>query len=194
MNRDLKLNQLIIAGLVVEAVILAYGYYVYEAPGDIYRIAARYSGRFSFLLYLFASWQFIADYRSAKASFSNLSKVVMLFCIMHLIHFVFLALSVYLNEIPMVAYKLTGGFIAYLMIITYPWLLRRASQNLIMHLVYFYYVGIVMAITFLARIKGDFAGAAPSLFHYFGLATVLILFILLSVAVYRHKKVSSADI
>ena len=97
-------------------------------------------------------------------SFKRLKELVYIFGVLHLIHFCFLALSVYLNDLPIIPVKVTGGALAYLMIILYPFVINKIKKRSY-HLIYFYYVGIVMLLTYVSRIKGDFIGADPELFH-----------------------------
>ena len=62
----------------------------------------------------------------------NLNKVkdlVFIFGILHVIHFGYLAMSVYLNELPIIPVKVTGGAIAYMMIIIYPFLINKIKKT-----------------------------------------------------------------
>ena len=52
---------------------------------------------------------------------------------------------------------------------------------------YFYYVGFVMAMTFLARIRGEFLGADPEVFHFIGLGIVLISFGMAGIRLYQIR-------
>ena len=60
-------------------------------------------------------------------------------------------------------------------------------KKTIYHIVYFYYVGIVMAVTYLARIKGEFVGAPTELFHYFGFSIVILIYILFGYKMFRKS-------
>ncbi|MFP4844383.1 hypothetical protein [Winogradskyella sp. PE311] len=88
-----------------------------------------------------------------------------------MIHFGFLATNVYLNAIELVPIKLLGGCAAYLMIIVAPFKLHKLS--FIKQLIYFYYVSLVMILTYVARVKGDFEGAEPFWFHYLSLSILI---------------------
>ena len=143
----------------------------------MFRYSARYSGRLSLFVYLLCFYLFSLEYKQGVFNFTK--KATLVFAILHLIHFVYLSLSVFLNDLPIVPYKLLGGFIAYLLIIIYPFIIDKIS-NSIFHIIYFYYVGIVMAMTYIARIKGEFIGAPTELFHYVGLSLVLLSFIILN--------------
>jgi hypothetical protein len=98
-----------------------------------------------------------------------------------------LSLAVYLNDLPIIPIRLTGGFIAYLMILIYPFIINKI-KNLVYHLVYFYYVGIVMGITILGRVRGTFEGADPEFIHYVGLALIMLGFIYFTYIIIRFKK------
>lgn len=73
-------------------------------------------------------------------------------------------MNVHLNSVPLEVPKLAGGALAYLMIVAAPFYLHKVNFKL--QLVYFYYASLVMILTYVARIKGDFQGAEPFWFHY----------------------------
>ena len=50
---------------------------------------------------------------------------------MHVIHFIFLAFSMYLNEVPIIPTRMAGGFIAYLMIVVYPFYINKLIEKYI---------------------------------------------------------------
>ncbi|MEL7163704.1 MAG: hypothetical protein AAFN92_23295, partial [Bacteroidota bacterium] len=71
------------------------------------------------------------------------------------------------------------------------WVMQRIQKNW-MHLVYFSYVGLVMALTYLARIKGEFEGVTPVPVHYVGIGlAVLAVVSVLTVAVIKLPKAST---
>ncbi|MEZ7855054.1 MAG: hypothetical protein QMB12_08125 [Cyclobacteriaceae bacterium] len=112
-------------------------------------------------------------------------KWVPVFSIMHVIHFGFLAASVGLNDLPIVP-KLIGGFLAYVGILCYPFFIGKI-RRIAFHLIYFYYVGFVMAMTFLAHIRGEFVGADPEVFHFIGFGIVLVSFGMAGIRLYRIR-------
>ena len=152
---------------------------------EIFRYAARYSGRFSLSLYIISLLAFIR-YHTKNLSIRLTKKVLGVFSLIHLIHFCFLATSIYLNSIPIVPYRLVGGFIAYLMIIFYPFYIDKI-KNQLFHFIYFYYVGLIMVITYIARIKGKFKGAEPEIFHYLAITFLIITLIVFSYKIYSKK-------
>jgi hypothetical protein len=98
-----------------------------------------------------------------------------------------LSASVYLNELPIIPHKIAGGFLAYLAIVIYPFYIQK-TKRLGIHLIYFYYVGIVMAVTFLARIRGEFEGAPQSPFHYFGIVLIVCFFLYCPLVFFKSKR------
>ncbi len=152
---------------------------------EIFRYAARYSGRFSLLMYIISLLSFI-NYFSKDHSIELTKKVLSIFALIHLIHFCFLATSIYLNSVPILPYRLIGGFIAYLMIIFYPLYVEKVN-NQIFHFIYYYYVGFIMLMTYIARIKGEFQGANPEAFHY------VAIFFLVSLLIFFSSKIYSKD-
>ncbi len=152
---------------------------------EIFRYASRYSGRFSLSLYMISLLAFIR-YHTKNHPIILTKKVLGVFSIIHLIHFCFLATSIYLNSIPIVPYRLVGGFIAYLMIIFYPFYIDKI-KNQLFHFIYFYYVGLIMVITYIARIKGEFKGAEPEIFHYLAITFLIITLIVFSYKIYSKS-------
>lgn len=73
------------------------------------------------------------------------------------------------------------------MILIYPLIINKI-KNLVYHLVYFYYVGIVIPITILGRIRGTFEGADPVFIHYVGLTSIIIGFIYFTNMIIRYKR------
>ena len=181
-NKDplsgLSLNSWTFIAILAETVILLYCYEQFTEAGEVFRHAARFSGRLSLLMYLFCFYYFANGYQQNNKPLQGTRKLVIIFCILHFIHLLFLAFNIYLNNIPLVPVKLAGGFLAYLMVLIYPFIIEKVGQKRAVHLFYFYYVGLVMALTYVARIKGDFEGAVPSVYHYIGLMLVLLCFIM----------------
>lgn len=178
------MKKIISLGVFVELLIFFNFFLSVDDISETFRYSARYSGRLSLIVYLYCFYVFSKEFEGNK--YNKTKKVVLLFSILHFIHFIYLAFSVWLNELPIIPYKLLGGFIAYILIIIYPLLIDKIKKT-IYHIIYFYYVGIVMAVTYLARIKGEFIGAPTELFHYFGFSIVILIFILFGYKMFRKS-------
>ena len=176
------MKKIISFGVFVELLIFLIFFLSVDDISETFRYSARYSGRLSLIVYLYCFYVFSREFERNK--YNKTKKVVLLFSVLHLIHFIYLAFSVWLNELPIIPYKLLGGFIAYILIIIYPFLIDKIKKT-IYHIIYFYYVGIVMAVTYLARIKGEFIGAPTELFHYFGFTIVILIFILFGYKIFK---------
>ena len=176
------MKKIISLGVFAELLIFLIFFLSINDISETFRYSARYSGRLSLIVYLYCFYVFSKEFEGNK--YNKTKKVVLLFSVLHLIHFIYLAFSVWLNELPIIPYKLLGGFIAYILIIIYPFLIDKIKKT-IYHIVYFYYVGIVMAVTYLARIKGEFVGAPTELFHYFGFTIVILIFILFGYKIFK---------
>lgn len=178
------MKKIISLGVFVELLIFLIFFLSVDDISETFRYSARYSGRLSLIVYLYCFYVFSGEFERNK--YNKTKKVVLLFSVLHLIHFIYLAFSVWLNELPIIPYKLLGGFIAYILIIIYPLLIDKIKKT-IYHIIYFYYVGIVMAVTYLARIKGEFVGAPTELFHYFGFSIVILIFILFGYNMFKKS-------
>ena len=183
---NLSYKKYLIFGVLLELFILLYFYLIMDNYGDIFRYVARYSGRLSLIIYLFCFYQYVCSFERLK-NIQNTKTAVSIFCILHLIHFVFLVLSLYFNELPLIPFKVAGGFLAYIFIIIYPLIIDKISKS-IYHIIYFYYVGIVMLMTYVARIKGEFIGAEPELFHYVALIILLVAFLFFGYLIFSHLR------
>ena len=161
---NLSLRTLLLLGVSAELAILLISYLLHPEVGETFRHAARYSGRLSAIIFLFTFYLFAHSYPTALAHNTQLRNFILLFAILHVIHFGFLVTNVYLNAVPLEAVKLAGGALAYLMIVVAPYKLHQLKPKF--QLVYFYYVSLVMILTYMARIKGDFEGAEPFWLHY----------------------------
>ena len=175
-NSNFPLLKWVAIGALAELVIVGICYAVHPEINEVFRHAARYSGRLSLFLYLFTFGYFALTFHATEpAVLATVKKLVTIFCVCHFIHFGFLVTNVLMNEVALIPFKLAGGFLGYLMILLYPFLIDRV-RNKKLHFIYFLYLGIVMIATYMARIKGDFPGAEPGPVHYFGVgATVLAL-------------------
>jgi hypothetical protein len=74
------------------------------------------------------------------------------------------------------------------MIVVYPLVMLRFRETLGVHLVYFLYVGAVMAITLLARIQGAFEGAEPGPMQLVSLGVLLFAMLLYTALLVRRRK------
>ena len=72
-------------------------------------------------------------------------------------------------------------------IIIYPFIIEKIKKH-IYHLIYFYYVGIVMLMTYVARIKGDFEGAEPEIFHKIAFVFLILVFLKFGYIFYIQRK------
>ena len=169
---NLKLRKLLFFGIAAEALIFLLSYGMYPVIEDAFRFAARYSGRLSLLVFFFAFYLYARDYPKPVGENRQLRNFILLFAVLHLIHWGFLATNIYLNDIPIVVVRVLGGALAYGMIVAAPFALHRVKPEL--QLIYFYYVSLVMGLTYWARVKGDFEGAETTWFHFAGLGIVIL--------------------
>ena len=163
-----------VLGVLLEVLLFLYFYNMEPDINEVFKYAARYSGRLSLGIYLLCFYLFRSAYLNKK-SLEITQKALGVFAVMHVIHFFFLAYSIHLNQVPIVPTRLAGGFIAYLMIVVYPFLIEKINRKAF-HLTYFYYVGFVMIMTYISRVSGQFI-AEPEAFHYNAL--IVLVFILL---------------
>lgn len=177
-------------GLLGELLLVVISYVESENVASVFQLSARYSGRLS-LVYFLVPWWFFMGF-AKTCSLDTIRKPLKVFAILHSIHFGFLAMNIYLNAIPIVPVKLVGGALAYLMIVLLPFLRHAFTARNWVLPIYFFYVAIVMLVTYLSRIKGDFEGSVPSPIHSiaFTILVVSMLVFLVRVRKSFNKKSS----
>lgn len=183
---ELSKKNLIAFGVLAEITIFFVCFWMQPSFEEIFRYAARYSGRLSLGVFLITFYLFTFSHPKPVKENYTLRNWLLLFAVVHVIHFGFLATNVVLNDIPIVPIKLTGGALAYLMIVVAPLVLHNLKLGL--QLVYFYYVSLVMIITYVERAKGDFEGAEPFWFHYVALGTLVFCCLLFGWKIWNSSK------
>ncbi len=186
----LSLSKLLGLGVALEVLIFVVCYLLHPEIEETFRFAARYSGRLSAVVFLFAFYSYTMAFPKALNENKEVRNLIKLFAVLHVIHLGFLAMNIYLNDIELVPVKLLGGALAYLMIVFAPFILHRLKRPL--QLVYFYYVAIVMTVTYVARAKGDFEGAEPYWLHYVMLGIFVVAMIVFGVRMWKARKQVSA--
>jgi hypothetical protein len=182
----MTLNRLLPIGIALELLVLITSYF--ESSGDttaFFQAAARLSGRVSLLFFTF---YFI--YSTLNPSVKALSvkeypeneglktKYILSrdFAIIHLIHWVFLAIAVKLSGFELVPYRVAGGALAYFMVVAMPFILKKKIfTNFSLRVtegVYIFYVWLIFFMTYLPRIRGHVPTATGNMQAYY----ILIIF------------------
>lgn len=185
----LSLQKLLLLGVFLELLILVICYLLHPEIEETFRYSARYSGRLSAIVFLYAFYTYAMAFPKPMSENLELRNLIRLFAVLHVIHFGFLAMNVYLNEIELVLVKLIGGVLAYLMIVLAPFKLHRLKTPL--QLIYFYYVAIAMIMTYVSRIKGGFEGSEPYWFHYLAIGVFVGCSIVFGFRIWKTSKPSS---
>ena len=160
-------------GLVIQASMWVWGDLHQEGPEQAIRYAARYSGRFSFLAFL-TSVTLLTLWAGDPKKWKRAFIASLFFAWVHLLHFGYLATNLAWNAIEPEVFKAIGGALAYLTLLVHPRVLMKRGWRHGFHAWYVYFVGLVMALTFLARIKGEFPGAPASPVHGCGIVAVVL--------------------
>ena len=185
----LSLQKLLLLGVFLELLILLISYLLHPEIEETFRYAARYSGRLSAVVFLDAFYTYSMAFPNLLGENIELRNLIRLFAVLHVIHFGFLAANISLNAIPLVPVKLIGGALAYLMIVLAPFKLHQFKTPL--QLIYFYYVSIVMTMTYIARAKGDFEGAEPFWFHYLARGVFTICALVFGIRMWQTRSVEA---
>lgn len=187
-HKMLNFKKLLLIGIGLEIAIFLVSYAVSADLPETFRYAARFSGRLSLLIFLMAIWQFARSTPGSEVELNTTRSLTAVFAILHYIHLFLLMMNVKLNTVSLIPFKLAGGFLAYLMILLYPVFFERIKNKKSIHAIYFLYVGFVMAMTYVARMKGEFEGASPELFHKLGLGLVLAAMVYFIYSTFFKKK------
>ena len=174
-NRNATLIAPLVLGVACECLIWSWSQGQAESWEEGVRLAARFSGRFSFLIFLCGAWLHGQARKQAEPNRQKWLAAVTMFAWVHAIHLGFVWLNVSQNAVEMVTTKLIGGGLAYAMVLVHPFLVERMAPKRLYHRVHYGYVGFVMGVTFVARLRGDFDGAENSWFQVFGLTLLGVI-------------------
>lgn len=175
-----RFRLLLLAGLLSELLIVGLSAFQSHSSVTLFQLSARYSGRLSlfYFLIIIGYCSFYPDFKTKTIIAAKFSLTSYL-AILHVIHFGLLATYLYLsNNVPN-PIRLTGGILAYLLIVVYPFLLHRSfhsnkQPSQLWQIVYLYYVWIVILVTYITRLKGHFPGVGgESLIHKIFISIVL---------------------
>lgn len=166
-------KKLALVGVGLEIVIFFISYNLSADLSETFRYSARFSGRLSLLIFIVSIVHFASRMPFSLKGLDTTRTLSSVFALLHYIHLFLLFMNVKLNAVELIPYKLAGGIVAYLMILLYPIYFDRIKHQKAIHSVYFLYVGFVMAMTYIARMQGEFENASPELFHKVGLGLIL---------------------
>ena len=160
----MKIRTGILLAIVAEILVAALGVNNYGWNIDGLQATTRFSGRLSLLIFSFIFLLHPRKKDTLKSIFSP--GYFLIFAIAHGIHLFELLSYVYLAGIPLVLYRVAGGFLAYSMIFLMPWLQHQADREKItaprfqgLGLVYLFYVWSIFFMTYLSRVNGSFPNA-----------------------------------
>ena len=157
----MKLRTAIFLAVGAEAAVAALGVNNYGWSIEGLQATTRFSGRLS--LFIFSYIFLLHPKDKPTLSFYLSNGYFLIFAIAHGIHLLELLSYVYLAGIPLVPYRVAGGFLAYSMIFLMPWFQRRsdtqkmsAPKFQILSMVYLFYVWLIFFMTYVSRVNGSF--------------------------------------
>ena len=157
----MKLRTAIFLAVGAEAAVAALGVNNYGWSIEGLQATTRFSGRLS--LFIFSYIFLLHPKDKPTLSFYLSNGYFLIFAIAHGIHLLELLSYVYLAGIPLVPYRVAGGFLAYSMIFLMPWFQRRSDTQKMsapkfqtLSLVYLFYVWLIFFMTYVSRVNGSF--------------------------------------
>jgi hypothetical protein len=195
---DKRLLKILPYGYGLEALVFIMAYL--ESYGDttaFFQAAARLSGRVSLLFFLIFGI-YTTVYPSVKTGIelkvkTSLSKD---FAIVHVIHWMFLAVAVTLSGFELVFIRVLGGALAYLMIIIMPLVYEKrlfVDKPLpILQNGYIIYVWLIFFMTYLPRILGKVPKVTGSLPTYIALMVITVGFMVWRIVFMMRQKINEA--
>lgn len=170
-----------------------------ESKGDttlFFQASARLSGRVSLMFFLFYGI-YATRHPSVESDSIPLSIKTQLtkdFAVIHIIHWVFLAIAVVLSGFELVPFRVAGGALAYSMIVVMPFVYQRklfVSLPLpTMQNVYIFYVWLIFFMTYLSRVRGQTPTATGDMTAYWVLIVVTGAFLFWRIAKMIQEKPS----
>ncbi len=180
-----KISKLLMLGIALELLVMLLAYM--ESKGDttlFFQVSARLSGRVSLIFFLFYGI-FATRHPSVETGSIPMSIKTQLtkdFAVIHIIHWVFLAIAVKLSGFELIPFRVAGGALAYGMIVVMPFIYQRklfASFSLpMMQHVYIFYVWLIFFMTYLSRVRGQTPTATGDMTYYWILIVVTSSFLL----------------
>ena len=180
--------------IVVEVGIAALGIINYGWNVEGLQAITRFSGRFSLLIF---SILFLANHPSDTHLWLS-KKPYHLFALAHGIHLAELLTFLYISEIPVIPYRLAGGFIAYSLIFLMPILSDRVDRGTlgekkfrIVRIVFQYYVWSIFFLTYLPRVRGMLPNVGGSYVEHVALLgwVSLLLGMKLPRVIFKRKRI-----
>ena len=179
-----KISKLLMFGIALELIVVLLSYM--ESQGDttlFFQAAARLSGRVSLAFFLFYGI-FATRHPSVEIGSPVVSvktQLVTDFAVIHIIHWVFLAIAVKLSGFELVPFRVAGGALAYGMIVVMPFIYQKklfASLSLsMMQHVYIFYVWLIFFMTYLSRVREQTPTATGDMTYYWVLIAVTTSFL-----------------
>lgn len=194
-NMEKRLLKLLPYGYGLEVLVLITAYL--QSYGDttaFFQVAARLSGRVSLLFFLIYAI-YTTVYPSVKEDIelkvkTSLSKD---FAIIHVIHWMFLAVAVTLSGFELVFIRVLGGALAYLMIILMPLVYEKRILTKYplskLENGYIIYVWFIFFMTYLPRILGKVPTATGSMSSYIALMVLTVGFMVWYIILRMRQKV-----
>ncbi len=163
----MKFKDALLSILIIEVGIAILAVMNYGVTLEGLQALTRFSGRASLgifsLIFLFQTHRYI------KLTSILSDKYYLIFAIAHSIHLVQLLTFVYLSGTVLIPLRVTGGFIAYLLIFIMPYadsLFKNSKlsekQFGSLALVYSYYVWLIFFMTYLSRVRGTMPNVGGS--------------------------------
>jgi hypothetical protein len=179
-----KISKLLILGIALEVLVILLAFM--ESKGDtilFFQASARLSGRVSLMFFLFYGI-YATRHPSVETNSIPLSIKTQLtkdFAVIHIIHWVFLAIAVVLSDFELVPFRVAGGALAYGMIVVMPFIYQRklfASFSLpMMQHVYIFYVWLIFFMTYLSRVREQTPTATGDMTYYWVLMVITAAFL-----------------
>ncbi|MBL7813925.1 MAG: hypothetical protein JNL70_02880 [Saprospiraceae bacterium] len=191
---NLRLTKLLIFGFVLEVVVLLLSYF--ESNGNttlFFQAAARLSGRVSLLFFIIYAFFATRFHKSDKPSVSEVKHILVSdFAIIHLIHWVLLVVAVKLSGFELVPYRLAGGALAYIMVVSMPYVYAKklfsSVSTIVLEHIYITYVWLIFLMTYVPRLQGKVPTATGSTTAYWILLGFVVLFMLWRMVVLMLRK------
>ena len=194
-----KITKLLITGIALELLVILLAFI--ESKGDMtlfFQASARLSGRVSLLFFLFYGIYATRNpsVETGSVALSVKTTLVRDFAVIHVIHWVFLAIAVILSGFELVPFRVLGGALAYLMIVLMPLiyqkkLLATVSLTTMQH-VYIFYVWLIFFMTYLSRVRGQTPTATGNMTAYWVLIAVTAAFLVWRIIkMFQEKSIQS---
>jgi hypothetical protein len=191
-----KITLLLITILLWELVILFLATQISDLATLKYQLAARYSARTSFVIVvitlLFTGIHGLAAIYSSESARKIFMMMLLAFAFNHFIHFIYLAMNYYANDMQLLTVRTSFGTLGYILLTLAPfylWNKTQLTRSLHIQIAVFLLITLsIFIVTYSGRFSKPVTLSSPIIFYQLCLGVIAMLLVLNVYQFIRHRR------